>query len=142
MREGKENRTAKKVFLSYAVGDRPPAAKLRAMLASHTNWETFTTDDLSAGDGWVAKLKRELEECDLFIFLLSPNSLTSALSLQELGAAWGIEKRILVVYTHPEIVDRLPISLPEEQMVSLSEFETPEFISHFLDYSEAAVTSR
>lgn len=90
-----------RVFLSYAAKDRnsEAARKLRSLLTQHLNHSVFTPDTLSAGENWMSKLKRELARCDVFMVLLSQNSISSANVLQELGAAWALNKPVIGITT-------------------------------------------
>lgn len=111
------------VFLSHAQADKDLALNLRAAFEQHTYVRVFTTDKLSAGEGWVSQLKAALSSCDLFIILITPNAVKSSWVLQELGAAWGLKKPILGVYNDVWDSAHLPVALNEEQLVSMKFLE-------------------
>jgi hypothetical protein len=135
---GKSNRH---IFLSYAMADSEQAYKLQNLLSQQLNSKIFTTDSLSAGENWVPKLKRALSECDLFIVVLSPNSIGSKWVLYELGAAWGLGKPIIPVVTHPEILSNIPLVLRETKLVNFKDFENPEALYRIIKQSEEEATA-
>ena len=49
---------------------------------------------LDIGTGVARKLRKEIDECDVFLTLISVNSLSSQFCLFEMGAAWGLKKKI------------------------------------------------
>jgi len=131
-----------KIFLSYTRADRDDGQKLGRLLSQQRpNLRIFTTDTLSAGEDWRSRLKDELTQCDLFIVILSPNSIDSDWVLQELGAAWAIDKPIIPVVTQPGLLTRIPVDLKDVQVVELKDIEKPEVINQILERYEAAVTS-
>src|SRR5438067_6824935 len=112
-----KNKTRLRVFFSYAAADSASAHRLRSLLSQHPNLQVFTTDILSAGEDWVSHLKSELSACDLFVVLLSPNSLESNWVLSEIGAAWGLDKPIIPVVTNKEILSNIPFPVSQFQLV-------------------------
>jgi len=121
-----------RIFLSYAASDRIDANKLRDLLSRRPNVRVFTTEMLSAGEDWKSKLKDELSKCDVFWVLLSPNSVDSKWVLQELGAAWAIEKPIIPVVTHPELISKIPVALSRHQFINVKDIDKPEIINRVL----------
>lgn len=65
------------VFLSYASEDRPVVEALRNALESAGVDVWFDRDALQAGDDYEAKIRRNIENCSLFIPVLSRSTLTS-----------------------------------------------------------------
>ena len=92
-----KGKSASRIFLSYVRADRTYALKLRSLLSQRPNLSIFTTETLSAGEDWESKLKDELSQSDIFIVLLSSNSVDSKWVLHELGAAWALNKPIIPV---------------------------------------------
>jgi hypothetical protein len=135
IREEKD-RAHPKIFLSYSAEDHAQALKLRSLFSQHSNSEIFTIDKLSAGEDWASRLKIELSTCDIFIVLLSPRALESSWVLHEIGAAWGLGKRIIAIYTHSDIINRIPVTLDENYIVDIKDLENPDFVSHLLERCE------
>ncbi len=129
-----------RIFISYAKADQVHAHKLRSLLSRRPNVRIFATEMLSAGEDWRSKLIDELSKCDIFLVLLSPNSVDSPWVLQELGAAWGLDKPIIPIVTHPEVFSKIPVSLSHLQFVEIKDLEKPETINHMLERYEELAT--
>ncbi len=117
-----QSKPSPKVYLSYVNADKEYVHELR-----WAYFDIFSADQLSAGGDWVSQLKSELSSCDIFIVLLTPNSVESSWVLQEIGAAWGLKKPIFVVYTDKRLVTRIPVSLNEEQLFDIKDIEHLRF---------------
>jgi hypothetical protein len=138
--KGKRSQTLR-VFLSYAAADRAYAHQVRSLLSQRPDVYVFTTETLSAGENWQAKLKDELSRCDLFVVLFSPNSLESKWVLHELGAAWAIGKPIIPIVTHPEVSAQIPVALSQEQLVEMKDLGKPEVMNRILERYEETEAS-
>ena len=133
-----------RVFLSYEQSDRPYADRLRHLLsqAQGIGHRIFTTDSLSAGEDWSNKLREEIAGSDVFLVLLSPSSARSKWVLQELGAAWALNKPIIPVLTHPELSVKPPVELSDARIVSLESLESPETVRELLEpYEQRILTA-
>jgi len=132
----KEKEDAKKnihVFLSYSLFDKEYAHKLHRILSQRFDYRVFTTELLSAGEDWKSKLKDELLRCDIFVVLLSSNSLHSGWVLSVLGAAWALNKPIILVITHFEVILEIPMYLRKIQTVEFKYLEAhPEEMDKIL----------
>ena len=125
-----------KIFLSYSAKDREQGSVLRQLLSQSSNVEIFTSDSLSAGGDWEKMLRVELSACDIFVLLLTPHALASSWVLHELGAAWGLGKSIIAVYTNRGLAGKVPVALKPEQFVDFKQLENPEFVQHLLKECE------
>jgi hypothetical protein len=114
-----------KVFLSYARDDRAYAERLRRILADATGARVFTDDMLSGAEPWQERLLDELRQADVFIVIGSPRSSGSNSVLQELGAAWAMDKPILVVTAERGATWRPPVESRMIEQVSLPDLEEP-----------------
>ena len=122
------------VFLSYAAADREYARKLFNLLSQRSNLHIFNLEGLSAGEAWESKLKDELSQCDIFIVLLSSNSVNSKWVLSELGAAWALNKLIIPVVTNTEVLSKIPMDLRKTYSVESTYLEDhPEVIDQILE---------
>ncbi|MFQ6115033.1 MAG: toll/interleukin-1 receptor domain-containing protein [bacterium] len=142
MTQKEKRKQTLRIFLSYALVDRIYAHKLRSLLSRRANLHIFTTEMLSAGEDWESKLKEELSRCDIFVVVLSPNSVNSKWVLHELGAAWAINKPIIPVVTHPEVFSEIPVALSKFQLIETNELEKPEVINQILEHYEEVTTSQ
>jgi hypothetical protein len=111
----------RRVFLSYAPADRVHGHKLRDLLSQWSNL---------------------LNQCDVFIVLLSPHALTSLWVLQELGAAWGLAKPIVPVVTDPERLVKIPMELRDALIVDIKDLENPEMLNWVLERYKKIVEKR
>lgn len=141
MTQKEKRKQALRIFLSYATADRVYAHKLQSLLSQRPNVRIFTTETLSAGEDWQSRLKDELSQCDVFLVLLSPNSVDSKWVLHELGAAWAIDKPIVPIVTHPEVFSKIPVMLSQTQFVEIKDLEKPEVINQILERYEEAASS-
>jgi hypothetical protein len=130
-----------RIFLSYAKSDEQSANQLRRLLSQvgRINSRVFTTAALSAGGDWPKRLRDEIARSDVFIVLLSPASSDSPWVLQELGAAWALEKPIIPVVTQPESFLKLPVQLSDTQLVSFPALEDPDTLRRLLEPHEERV---
>ncbi len=87
-----------KVFLSYARGDETAAQELRAELRDVDLAGWMDESDIASGDVISQKIKEALESASVVVVLLSERSLKSPWVQFELGAAFGLGKRIVPVF--------------------------------------------
>lgn len=129
-----------RVFLSYAVVDREYARKLRSLLSRYLNLHIFTPDMLSAGEDWLSRLKDEVSQCDIFLVLLSPDSVNSEWILSEIGAAWALNKLIVPIVTQTGLSSEIPKVLQQFESLEMKYLEDhPEAIDQILRiYEEKA----
>jgi hypothetical protein len=134
-----KSKQALRIFLSYASADKEDARKLSNMLRGHYNLHIFSSEMLSAGEDWQAKLRDEISKCDLFIVLLSPKSVETGWVLSELGAAWALDKMIISIFTKPEMLSKVPVELKNTESLDISSLdEHPEILNHIIEnYKES-----
>lgn len=125
-----------RVFISHSVEDVAFARKLRNLLSQRANVRVFIPDDLSAGGKWETKVRDEISRADLVLALLTPKSVNSSWVLQELGAAWALEKPIIPVLTRLDVLNRLPIHLDESKAIELPDVDTAENADRFVEAFE------
>jgi nucleoside 2-deoxyribosyltransferase len=130
-----------RVFISHSGVDQVFAGKLRNLLFHRVNAQVFTADDLSAGEKWETKLRNELSAADVVVALLSPSSVESSWVLQEIGAAWALQKPILPVVTTRNVLNKMPLTFERAQVVELTDVESPENAEKFLDAFEKSMAA-
>jgi hypothetical protein len=83
----KENRT--RTFISYV--NREPdltlARDLQARITGAGHHCFLAADSIKPGDNWSQRIDSELNQCDYFLVLLSPASLTSDMLIEEVSRA-------------------------------------------------------
>lgn len=129
------------VFLSYAYKDAAHADRLRRLLGARRDVRLLSADDLSAGSNWQARLRDALVNSNLFVIVVSPDALASPWLLQELGAAWALEKPILVVVAGTTLPMKLPVELEQKQFARIRDFRKPEDFDPWLQRVEDAVAA-
>jgi nucleoside 2-deoxyribosyltransferase len=130
-----------RIFLSHSYADTVLAQKIRGVLSQHLGHSVFIHEDLSAGENWQVKLRKELEQADVIVALLTPQSVADSWLLQETGAAWALEKPIVPVVSRIEILDRFPIQLKSDPVLELKDLDTPENIDSFVRAFESNLTA-
>jgi hypothetical protein len=128
-----------RVFLSHSDVDMVAARKLRNLLVYRENAEVFTADDLNAGEDWLSKLREMLTSADVVVALLTPDSVRSNFVLHEIGAAWGLGKRIFPVITRRDVLNNMPASLVNSPALELADIESPENADKFLAAFESSL---
>jgi hypothetical protein len=130
-----------RIFLSHSSSDSFYATKLREILLRRPEVSVFSTEMLSAGEDWKSKLKDELFKCDIFSILLSPNSVDSKWVLQELGAAWALEKPIVPIVTSPALFSKIPVALSHAHAIDIKDIDKPGVIDRLLENYEGDVAA-
>jgi len=76
------------IFLSYSSKNRPKAEEIALALQAEGHEVFFDKDDLWGGEDFNAVIRRQIADADLFLFLISPDSVRQgAYSLSELRLA-------------------------------------------------------
>lgn len=110
----KKTRSAKQylVFISHSTKDRWVAKQMSNLIEEKgREWgiKTFLDEkDIDGGDSIPESIRINIQKCDEFLLLLSRYSVNRPWVLIELGAAWGLEKRVVT------IIDKVtPAEMPE-----------------------------
>ncbi len=117
-----------KIFVSYARVDKPYCVRIIETLHVHDVWYD---QRLYAGQDWWKEILRRLDWCDLFIYLLSPDSVDSLYCRQELEIARRLNRNII-----PALINRgtaLPDNMKDLQYVDLTDGLTVENVSQLLN---------
>lgn len=76
------------IFLSYSSSDRGLAERLAYSLREEGDSVFFDRASLPAGDGYHARIRNAIDECQLFVFLVSRDAVSEgSYALAELGIA-------------------------------------------------------
>ena len=105
-----------KVFLSYAHEQRPITEEVSVSLSVRGHEVFFDRSSLKAGMEYDSAIQTAIEGCDLFVYLISPESLEQgAYALTELGVAkdkWrNPSGRVLPVMTRPTLLSKIDVYL-------------------------------
>ena len=86
-----------KVFLSHGAHDAWIARQM-ARRIEECGAETFLdVNDIETGDEWRSRIKAEIIGSDELVALLTPFSRRRSWLWNEIGVAWGHEKRIVAI---------------------------------------------
>ena len=105
-----------KIFLSYASEDRARAEEIQLALAGAGHEVFFDRQSLPAGGDYHERIRASVDEADLFVFLVSPDSVAEGgYALTEMGyarARWAHPKgRVLPVRLRPTPFPDIPAYL-------------------------------
>ena len=96
------------IFISYSRADRQFIEQFIPLVRRvYGNNSLWYDDDIHGGTDWWQTILNEIENCELFIYLVSNESLESSYCQAELKEALRLKKQIL-----PVIVRRLKPSYP------------------------------
>jgi hypothetical protein len=116
------------VFISHATADKWLATTICEKIEA-CGATTFRDDrDINGGDDIPEEIRRQIEQSDEFLVLLTPESANRPWVLLEVGAAWGMRprKRIVAILCHTS-VDTIPGMIRDKKAYWLNEFD------HYLD---------
>jgi formylglycine-generating enzyme required for sulfatase activity len=115
-------------FISYSRADRQFIEQFAPLIKKvYGNDSTWFDDDIHGGADWWALILREIAKSDIFIYLISNESLTSTYCQAELREALRLNKQIL-----PVLVRRLAPSYPGKIAPDLGEVLRR---THYVDMS-------
>jgi hypothetical protein len=102
-----------KLFISYARPQRPIAEDLNALLAARGHGVFFDRNKLPPGMEYRRAIRQAAEDCDVFVFLVSPESVAPRrYTLTELGYRQGkvpnTSGTLLPVMVKPTLLARIP----------------------------------
>jgi hypothetical protein len=121
------------VFISHSSKDRWIARQMAAIIerrARRYGVRTFLDEkNLEAGASIPEEIRRHLESCEEFLVLLTSLSVSRQWVLLELGAAWGLRKRIAAV-TDKIADDDLPDIIRQTKACELNDFD--RFVSELV----------
>ncbi|MCP3959322.1 MAG: toll/interleukin-1 receptor domain-containing protein [bacterium] len=104
------------IFLSYASEQRPLAERLALALGAEGHEVFFDRASLGAGEAYDQQIRESIAECDLFLFLVSPESVEEGgYARTEMGFAaerWSHpDQRVLPVIAEATPFDQIPTYL-------------------------------
>lgn len=83
------------VFISYSRKDKPFAQRLHQALAAEQREAWIDWQDIPLTADWWAEIQEGIEAADAFIFVISPDSVTSQVCHQEIEHAAQHNKRLI-----------------------------------------------
>ena len=117
-----------RLFISYARVDKYYCLQIVDMLDIHDIWYD---NRLQVGQQWWDQIRRRLEWCDGFVYLLSPDSVRSEYCLKECEIAQSLGKPVFPVLIQARTP--IPDNLEPIQYVDFSEGMTPQTVKMLLN---------
>lgn len=117
-----------KLFISYARVDKPYCVQIVELLDAHDVWFDHR---IHAGQDWWKEIQQQIAACEGFVYLLSPESVTSEYCQKEFEIAHKANKYIFPVLIHPEV--EMPDSLKHIQYADLTKGLTPRGVKQLLN---------
>lgn len=111
----------KSIFISYSSRHRFATAKFVEFLEhqGYDNGEIFWDKYLVPAQDWREELKSEIRGRDIFLYLLTPESIKSVYCQNEYNLAADEQKLFIPVATHPEI-SNLPDQIRRTQIIDFT----------------------
>src|SRR5919201_6046666 len=97
-------------FISYSRKDRQFTERLTESLTRRGKNVWVDLEDIPPTADWRAKIEAGIESAKAFVFVLSPDSISSEICRDELERAEALNKRIVPLLAHPVEPDGLPPS--------------------------------
>ena len=85
------------VFISYSRADSDLARRLNNELQIRGKTTWFDQESIASGDDFQKEIHRGIENCENFIFILSPESVNSKYCACEVGYAAKLDKRFITI---------------------------------------------
>lgn len=117
-----------KIFVSYARVDKPFCIRIIETMNAHEVWYD---QRLYAGQDWWKEIQRRLAWCEVFVYLLSPESVASRNCRRELAIARHLKRDIIPVLIDSDTV--LPEAMRAWHYVDLSNALTAQNVSRLLN---------
>ena len=117
-----------RLFISYARVDKYFCSQIVDMLDVHEIW---FDNQLQAGQQWWAEIRRQLEWCDGFVYLLSQDSVESKYCKQEFVIAKALGKHIIPILIQADTP--IPQDLAHIHYADLSKGITSDAVKMILD---------
>jgi len=116
------------IFISYSTLNKDKAAKLAQRLRDAGFLIWMDEANLHAASKWSSEIVRAIEECKVFIILLSPDSFDSHNVIKELSLASEGKKQIIPIELDPsiELTHEVKYQLAGIQRVTYSEYDRIE----------------
>lgn len=119
-----------KWFLSYSSLDENYAVNILEIFENHGQPCFFAKRDINVGESYAGRIKREIEECDQIVLLLSQDANDSQQVLREINQAVNNRKKILPLIIKPvKLSDDMEYYLGVCQSIDLTHHGIGEYES-------------
>ena len=123
------------VFLSHSSKDKWVARQI-ARLIGDLGIRTFLDEkDIGGGDAIHDAIRTSIQECDELLVLMSQYSVNRPWVLIEIGAAWGLAKRVVPVVDKVS-PDQMPDILFQQKAIDLNDLD--DYLTELSQRAEGA----
>jgi hypothetical protein len=131
------------LFLSYTLYDRDLVERLEHALTSAGHTVFVDRGTVAAGSSWAETIRDEIEKADVFVVIVSRDSLSRDSAVgAEVGAAWGRRKRIVAVeVSDVSVADSLRLPRSDYEIVSAKGLSDSELAAAILEKARTDATS-
>src|SRR5690348_2020145 len=86
------------VFISYSRTDKDFVRRLHDGLAKHNRDTWVDWEDIPLTAEWLKEIHAGIDAAENFVFVISPESVASAVCREELGHALASNKRLIPIF--------------------------------------------
>jgi hypothetical protein len=132
-----------RLFLSSTFYDRELAELLEDALTSAGHTVFVDRGAVAAGSSWAETIRDEIEKADVFVVIVSRDSLSRDLAVgAEVGAAWGRRKRIVAIEASDvSVADSLRLPRADYEVVSANGLSDSELAAAIIEKAKTDATS-
>jgi WD40 repeat protein len=105
------------VFISYSRRDTEFVNRLQSALEARSRSVWVDVKGIRAGEVFPTALRTAIDECDAFLFVLSPDSLRSTYCADEIEHAEEVEKRILPLLVRDPGAAPVPVAVRDRNWI-------------------------
>ena len=113
------------IFISHAVANSSIAQMLaEALEGAREDVTTFVASrpgDIRADEDWLRGIERALYEADVYVIVLTPESVLRPWVNFETGAAWFFRRRLIFVRVLTLSTDEIPLPIASRQVYALDD---------------------
>jgi len=120
------------VFLSYSRADGDFARKLNEALQIQGKTVWFDQESIASGTDFQQEIYRGIEQCDNYIFVVSPDSMESDYCLDEVKFAANLNKRFVTLLHRPIAEDKMHPAFANIQWIDFKR-HNGDFNANFSD---------
>ncbi|HDN27771.1 MAG TPA: toll/interleukin-1 receptor domain-containing protein, partial [Thioploca sp.] len=131
------------VFISYSQTDSDFARKLNDALQENRKTVWFDQESIAVGVDFQQEIKRGIENCDNFLFIISPNAIQSPYCADEVEYAHQLNKRIITILHRAVKPEKLHSGLKTIEWIDFNQHKGHFLTSeHWISIENMCVATR
>ncbi len=120
------------VFISYSRADTDFARKINEALQIQGKTAWFDQESISSGADFQQEIQKGIEQCDNFLFIISPDAIESEYCVEEVEFAASLNKRFVTVLHRPVAEDKIHPAFANLQWIDFKK-HNGDFNANFSD---------